>query len=310
MLRKLLKLAKSAQKKSPQPARLPIGVRGAILNSLGLKTIPAMPKAAEAAFRIATNPAAEAHDFIGLLESDEGLSARVLKIANSVFYDRGGGSKTIIEAVNVVGIAELRNLLNATALSGLFQIKHPLRADFWGHDVATAIVAKVLARNLAPDLSEQVFLAGLMHDIGKLLILQQHRESYEKLVKKGFSEGLESTLAEYRGYSFDHAQVGQLIAELWNFSPELYEAIGDHHKPWRDLKRGSLVTLVKLGNLIAHSQCLGIARDGASHQKIYSPLLDEGWSFFGVQAREQKGIVQQALLEFNAEFQNYEGWGR
>jgi putative nucleotidyltransferase with HDIG domain len=269
-----------------------------------------MPKAAEAAFRIATNPAAEAHDFIELLEGDEGLSARVLKIANSVFYDRGGGSKTIVDAVNVVGISELRNLLNATALSGLFQAKHPLRSELWGHDVATAIVAKVLARNLAPNLSDQVFLAGLMHDIGKLLILQQHKESYEKLVKKGFSEGLDSTTAEYKGYSFDHAQVGQLIAELWNFSPELYEAIGDHHKPWCDIKQGSLVSLVKLGNLIAHSQCLGIARDGVSHQKIYSPLLDDAWSFFGVQAREQKGMLQQALLEFNAEFQNYESWGR
>jgi HD-like signal output (HDOD) protein len=290
--------------------RVADGVRQSILHSLGLKSVPIMPGAAHEAFRVATNPNAEAHDFIGLLQGDEGLASRVLKIANSVFYDRGGGSKTIIDAVNVIGIAELRNLMNATALAGLFPVKHPLRAELWGHNVATGITAKVVARALLPSLVDQVFLAGLMHDVGKLLILQQHVDNYERIVRRGIADGVESPVAESKVYPFDHTQVGQLIAERWNFSGDLYEAIGDHHKPWADMKQGTLASIIKLSNLIAHSLALGLARDSILHQRLYGPLLDEAWSYFNIPIRDQKRLLQEADLDFNSEFQNYEGWGR
>ncbi|MFN4895378.1 MAG: HDOD domain-containing protein [Pseudomonadota bacterium] len=308
MLKKLFRLGK--QRSEAQDSRFPEALRNSILHSLGLKSVPIMPGAAQEAFRIATNPNAEAHDFIGLLEGDEGLSSRVLKIANSVFYDRGGGSKTIVDAVNVIGISELRNLMNATALAGLFPVRHHLRVEFWGHNVATGIAAKVVARALMPSVVDQVFLAGLMHDVGKLLILQQHVDNYERVVKRGLTEGAESVAAEAKVYPFDHAQVGQLIAEKWNFSPDLYEAIGDHHKPWADIQGGSLASIVKLSNLIAHTLGLGITRDAAAYQRIYGPMLDEAWGYFSLSVRDQKRLLQEVGLDFNAEFQNYEGWGR
>ncbi len=293
-----------------QPAQVPAGLKQSILQSLGLKSVPMMPGAAQEAFRVATNPNAEAHDFIDLLEGDEGLSSRVLKIANSVFYDRGGGSKTIVDAVNVIGISELRNLLNATALAGLFPVRHHLRVELWGHNVATGITAKVLARALLPALVDQVFLAGLMHDVGKLLILQQHVDNYERVVKRGLADGLESTVAETNAYPFNHAQVGQLIAEKWNFSIDLYEAIGDHHKAWVDIKEGSLTSIIKLSNLIAHVSGLGTTRDAISYQRVYGPLLEDAWAYFKVPMREQKNLLQDVHLDFDAEFRNYEGWGR
>lgn len=308
MLKKLLGFGK--RREDVEPSRLADGLKQSILQSLGLQSVPMMPGAAQEAFRVATNPNAEAHDFIDLLQGDEGLSSRVLKIANSVFYDRGGGSKTIIDAVNVIGISELRNLLNATALAGLFPVRHHLRVDLWGHNVATGVTAKVLARALLPSLVDQVFLAGLMHDVGKLLILQQHVDNYERIVKRGLTEGLISTAAEAKSYPFDHAQVGQLIAEKWNFSRDLYEAIGDHHKPWGDIKEGSLTSIIKLSNLIAHTLGLGVTRDTISYQRVYGPLLEDAWAFFNVPMREQKSLLQEASLDFDAEFRNYEGWGR
>src|SRR5690349_538903 len=87
MLRKLF--GKKDTTSPYHPPELSDALRRTILGSLGLKSIPAMPQAAQKAFQLATNPKAEAHDFIDLIESDEALSARVLKIANSVFYDRG-----------------------------------------------------------------------------------------------------------------------------------------------------------------------------------------------------------------------------
>jgi len=308
MLKRLFGFGK--QQEEVEEPLIPDGLRQSVLTSLGLKVVPVMPGAAQEAFKVATNPNAEARDFIDLLQGDEGLAARVLKIANSVFYDRGGGSKTITDAVNVVGIAELRNLMNATALSGLFPIKHHLRVELWGHNIATGITAKALARDLLPAQVDQVFLAGLMHDVGKLLILQQHVDHYERIVKSGLAEGVESLVAECQVYPFDHTQVGQLIAEKWSFSMDLYNAIGDHHKSWADLEKGTLTSIVKLANLIAHTLCLGMTRDTGLYQRIYGPLLDDAWAYFDVPSREQKRLLQQVNLDFDAEFKNYEDWGR
>ena len=308
MFKKLFGLEKSKPEEL-QPL-IASGVRQVILDSLGLKSVPMMPGSAQHAFVIATNPNAEARDFIELLEVDEGLAARVLKIANSVFYDRGGSSRTIVDAVNAIGIIELRNLINATALGGLLPVKHYLRAEFWAHNVSTALTAKIIAPLFLSNKLDQVFLAGLMHDVGKLLILQQHLDRYERVLKRGLTDGVPPSVAELQVYPFNHTHVGQLVAEKWNFSRDLFEAIGDHHNEWRDLSRDSLATVIKLADMIAHTQGFGATHDRVAYERVYSPLLDEAWAFFDVPIREQKQIVQDASLAFNDEFQTYEAWGR
>lgn len=285
-------------------------LQGSILHSLGLKDVPSMPATAQEAFRVAVDPNSDARDFIDVIEADEGFSARLLKIANSVFYDRGGGSKTIVDAVNVVGISELRNLLNASVLSGLFPVKHYLRAEFWTHNIATALTAKVLAQSLMTERSESVFLAGMMHDVGKLLILQQHVGNYEEIVKKGLASGVESTVSEVAEYPYDHTHVGHMLAERWRFSPQLIDVIANHHKPWTALEKGSLVSVVKLADMIVHVGSFGCEHDSVAYKRIYAPLLEEAWMHFGVPLREQKQVLQQAELDFYSEFQNFEAWGR
>ncbi|MFO0415984.1 MAG: HDOD domain-containing protein [Pseudomonadota bacterium] len=308
MLRKLFGLDKE---KIDQPKPLVNdGVREVILHSLGLKSVPVMPGAAHHAFIVATNPNSEARDFIELLEADEGLAARVLKIANSVFYDRGGSSKSIIDAVNAIGITELRNLMNATALGGLFPVRHYLRAEFWAHNIATALTAKIVAPAVGVARKDQVFICGLMHDVGKLLLLQQHMDRYERVLKRGLVDGVEAHQAEVKSYPFDHTQVGQLVAEKWNFSTELFAAIGEHHRGWGDLERDSLAAVIKLADAIVHANGLGASHDRVAHERIYAPLLDDAWAFFGVPVRDQKSLSQQATLAFNDEFPTYESWGK
>lgn len=308
MFRRLFGLSQT--KNEEKTSLVPDALRQSILYSLGLKAVPVMPASAQQAFRLATNPNAEALDYVEVLEADEGLSARVLKIANSVFYDRGGGSRTIVEAVNVIGITELKNLLNATALLNLFSVRHYLRAQFWSHNIATALTAQVLAQELFPSASDQAFLGGLMHDVGKLLILQQHLDNYERVVLKGLVDGLETTAAEVREYPFDHTHVGQLVAEKWNFSPELYDVIANHHKPWSEIQRGSLTGLIKVSDILVHSSGLGAGRDSGMYKKIYAPLLDDAWEFLNVPSKEQKRLLHEASRTFDMEYQTYESWGR
>ena len=239
-------------------------IRDSVFSRVGTKSIPPMPGAAQKAFELSVNPKAEARDFIGLLESDEALAARIIKIANSVFYDRGRASQTIEESVVVIGINELKSLLNASTLSELFPSKSKARTFLWGHDIATGIAARVLADRINPKVRELSFLAGIMHDIGKLLLLQRSPDDYGRVFDEVELTGSDFVTAENEVFPFDHTQVGQLIAEKWNFSTDLVHVIRHHHDRWEDIPESYIVTgIVKASDIFVHSM-------GIAHPKGFS----------------------------------------
>lgn len=275
------------------PAGLPSGMSQSILQAIGSKGLPPMPGAAQKAFQLATDPKADARDFVEVIESDEGLSARVLKIANSVYFDRGKKSTTIEESVVVIGINELRSLLNATTLSEIFPSRNPLRPQLWSNDIATAIFSRTLAQRLLPSKSELAFLGGLMHDIGKLLLLQRCSEDYSKIMKKVESEGKDFCAAEQETYIFDHTEVGHLIAERWNFTPELTAMIRHHHDSWADLLKGgiSLPAIVKAADCASHALGIGHPRGSFRLKGLAEAQLDEAWDALGIPAPDRKGML-------------------
>lgn len=232
---------------------LPSAVTQAILSYTGPKSLPTMPANAQKAFEISTNPRAEPRDFVELLENDEALSARIIKIANSVYFDRGSGSKTIVEAVATIGTSELRSLLGANVLAELFQSNHPTRIKLWKHDVHVALASRTLGRRFAPDHAEEAFLGGLMHDVGKLLLIQRMPVEYQRAVDSLRDSG-SFHLTEQNLFPFDHTLVGHFVAETWRFGDTLTHAIRLHHEPWENLSlRNTPVTfLVKLADNFIH----------------------------------------------------------
>lgn len=258
------KFFKSGKNNAPQGAeRLSGAITDSIISVVGSRGIPPMPGAAQRAFQLSTDPNADARDFIEVIESDEALSARVIKIANSVFFDRGTPSTTIEQSVVVIGILELRCLLNATTLSEIFPSKHPARTHLWIHDIATAIIAKSLAQRLAPQHADEAFLGGLMHDIGKLLLVQRVPEYYAKVLTQ-VEQGKTFIEAEEEVWAFNHCQVGQLVAERWHFTPELAAIIGGHHAKFPDRRNNRdpfpLPLLVACADTIAHALGCGHPR--------------------------------------------------
>jgi putative nucleotidyltransferase with HDIG domain len=292
-----------------EPPPLADGVQQSILGYLGMRSIAIMPRAAQQAFEIATNPNSEAEEYVTLVERDEGLSARVLKIANSVYYNRGSGSKTIAEAINVIGITELSGLLNASALSHFFPSRHPLRVTLWKHNIGVAVAARVLARSANPSAPEQAFLAGLMHDIGKLLMVQQQPTMYERVVKRAHAEGLESATAETEEFPFDHTQVGHLIAERWKFSADLITVISSHHRPWSDIAPRSVTAVVKAADSVAHVLGLGAGVDTSALRRVHEPLLSDAWRSLEIPPSEQETVLRSITRTFDEEHSMYESWG-
>lgn len=265
-------------------------LRETILSIVGSRSIAPMPGTAQKAFALSTNPKADARDFIELIEVDEALSARVIKIANSVFFDRGKKSNTIEEAVVVIGLEELRSLLTANALSDIFPSSNPARVFLWNHDIAVALISKQLALRIQPRLTESAFLAGLMHDVGKLLLLQRCTSDYQKIMQKVEELGCDFTEAEVEIFPFNHCQTGELIAERWNFSDDLKEAIGRHHQQFNSLsdsKAGtSLSAIVHCADIIAHSLALGFPSKYSRLKLANQEKLPMVWDLLKVDNQE------------------------
>jgi len=279
-------------------------LQSTILQSVGFRSIPSMPAAAQKAFELSSDPNAEARDYIEVIESDEALSARVLKIANSVFFDRGRPSKTVEEAVVVIGMNELSSLLNATTLSEIFPSRHPLRGQLWSHDIAVAIVARALAMKFSPQQADLSFMGGLMHDIGKLILIQRITDDYEKVMQlvlagKSFPE------AESEVFPFDHTEVGQLIAEKWNFSSDLINIIRNHHQSFSRIKEhGNRTPLmfVTAADVITHALGFGQPRPLSRLRKSSEEKLAELGMCLGSKEEDWKetltGLHRTLELEY------------
>ncbi|MCO6430955.1 MAG: HDOD domain-containing protein [Deltaproteobacteria bacterium] len=291
--------------------KLSPAITSSILSTVGTKSIPSMPGAAQKAFKLATDPSAEARDFIEVIESDEALSARVLKIANSVFFDRGKPSQTIEESVLVIGMNELRCLLNATSLCDIFPSKHPARGQFWANDVATALIARGLAERLLPAKSELAFLAGLMHDVGKLLLLQRASEGYSKVMRAVEDKAIDYQNAEIEEFPFDHTEVGQLIGERWNFGPDLIAVIRNHHTPWKDLNPHAgedlLTCIVKGADIFAHALGLGHLKGMAKFKAQKLEECEGAFEALKIPVSDRKQLLARFQKTFEVEYDLYAG---
>ena len=310
MFKKLLGL-KSSQTTESSVQKIAPGVEQSILSAVGARSIPPMASAAQKAFQLATDPKADARDFVEVIGSDEGLSARVIKIANSVYFDRGKKSSTIEESVVVIGINELRSLLNATTLSEIFPSRHAARPQLWSNDLGTAIISKTLARRLLPAKAELAFLGGLMHDIGKLLLIQKAGDDYNKIIKKVETEGVDFCTAEEEIFPFNHTQVGQLIGQRWNFSSELLAIIGGHHRSWTAITQGgsspSLVGIIKAADTVCHALGIGHPRGFHRLKNRANEELSAAWQALNVSASDQITILKDLQKAYELEHELYAG---
>lgn len=299
-------LFKRQKKKEASPIltqSLSPSIEQSILNSVGARSIPPMSGTAQRAFQLSTSPQAQLDEFVDLIESDESLSARVLKIANSVYYDRGKKTETIPEAVVVIGMNELKSILSSSTLSDLFPSTYPERALLWSHDIAVAIAARTIAQQTNPSVASFVFLAGLMHDIGKLLLLQRCPDIYKEIIGTVERTGRPYIEVEAEAFPFDHTEVGLLIAQKWSFPSDISEIIRFHHASIEELKEQPQTLIIHTADLIAHALNLGREGKNSRLQDYAKEHLDSALSATGVDLTRKKDLLNEIQRNFDIEYQ-------
>lgn len=190
-----------------------------------------LPAVALRVLQLAQDERTSASDLAGIIATDQAMTAKLLRLANSAYFAAGREITTVRDAIVLLGMAEIRRLVLTTSLMGQYSQDTGVLniSAFWGHALAVGMVAEVMARNTKLAKPEEAFTAGILHDIGKLVMNQYQHEHYEAAAGFAFSRGIPLDRAEFEVFGFNHALLGRRLAEAWRLPATLAEAIAHHH---------------------------------------------------------------------------------
>jgi HD-like signal output (HDOD) protein len=216
------------------------------------------------------DPNSSARHIAAIISQDPNLSAKLLKIVNSAFYGLRQKIDTISRAVTIVGHNQINDLVLGTSVAALFrEIPSSLMNMnlFWEHSVACGTCARWIAGSRKFPNLESFFVAGLLHDLGKLIIFKNLPGPAKAVLRQVRHSDSFYYQTERDLIGFDHTQVGKALAEQWKLPAGLEQAIGGHHPPW-SLPLEAEAALIFVADNLANA--LGY---GSSGERLVSPQL-------------------------------------
>ena len=246
------------------------------------------------------NPRYSASDIGRLIDKDPGLTARLLHIVNSPFYGFPSKIDTVSRAITIIGVRDLRDLVLATTVARLFKgVPNELVSMeiFWRHSILCAIIARLLAARHRELNIERFFIAGLLHDIGSLLIYRKIPElARETLMRASHNdEVLEE--AEMRVMGFTHADVGAELMRKWRLPKNIEAAVAHHHHPSRARDGAKETAAVHLANLTASALF-----DDRADPMVLSPMDPSAWEMLALSPEDIEPTLAEAEQQFDALF--------
>lgn len=191
-----------------------------------------------------------------IISQDPGLTTRLLRLANSAMYGLRTEIDTVSKAVTVIGIQQLRDLVLATVAVETFDgipNKIITMDDFWMHSLYCALISKDISKRLKVKQSDTLFVAGLLHDLGHLVMFKEMPNESKKILIHSMEEAElpDLYLAEQKLIGFDHTMVGSKLAEHWHFPQILIDTIRYHHQPEDAPRHKKEVAIVHIANTLA-----------------------------------------------------------
>lgn len=251
--------------------------------------LPSIPGPAMEAMQLTQNPDVNVRALQSIIAKDQALTARVLKIVNSAMYNFGREVSTLSHAIAILGLDTVRSIIVAAALQQVFKPGSAAGKDltsklFWEHSWGAAVAAKAIAGHIGYPAPEEAFTCGLLHDMGKMVMLQNQSRRYQEILNKVYCGNETFSKAELRVFGFSHAQVGALLALKWRFPPQLVEAILCHHGFTEAPEFRRLAAIASLADSLMIALEIGFQKDkslnpeeeeSAKYLKLSGSVLDK-----------------------------------
>ena len=223
--------------------------------------LPTLPTVITQMIGLIDHPKTSAKDVASLISTDQALTAKILKLANSAFYGFPRGIATVNHAVVVLGFDTVKNLgLSVSVLerfsSGSSDTEFD-RQKFWEHSIACGVAARMLAGKLRYRVQGEAFAAGILHDIGKLILSQYFTDEFGGVLTLARDEDIYIGKAEEQVLGVTHTEIGHWLAEKWNLPDKLVAAIAYHHTPGRLERDAELPSLIHLADFLCRREKIG-----------------------------------------------------
>jgi len=251
--------------------------------------LPPIPQAAQKALALIRNPASSASELAVILATDQVLAAQVLRWANSAYYGMENQIATVKQAIVVLGLNLIQELIMTYSLSD--QLNKPLpgyeleAGELWQHALGTAIGAKLISKQLNLKIDEEAYFAGLLCDVGKLVFERLLRETEINRSEWGQYSFLD---LERANFGIDHAMLGAEIARRWQLPENLVTAITYHHEPQAAENYPLLVATIHVADVSMMILGIGIGIDGLRY-----PLEEEALKRLGITWEDLFRLVEQ-----------------
>ncbi len=255
----------------------------------GIAGLPTLPLILDKTTRMLDDPDVSASDVGRVIVKDQSIASKVLRLVNSAFYGCPRQISTISQAVVILGFNIVKNIVLSVSVFESFSQDSETdefdRYAFWEHSIACGAATRVISKHLGVKDSEEAFVGGLLHDIGKLVLEQFLTEEFLKIVHLVQEKGISITEAEKEVLEITHPQVGRYLAQKWNLPQLLEETIAYHHDPTSADFQHKLVSAVHLADAIVKGLGVGYSGDDLVPQidgKIWDGLkldldLVGGW---------------------------------
>jgi HD-like signal output (HDOD) protein len=252
--------------------------------------LPSAPFVVQRLHSLISSEETSSHQIAEVVETDQAFTARILKLVNSPFYGFARQITSVDEAVTILGLNAVHQLLLATSvLDILGSGSHVLNAhDFWRHSFGVGALSRRLLPRENSDAQGEALSSGILHDVGRLLLLKADPQRFSAFLSDGTIAY--DTNREKEFFGIDHQELGALLAEKWRFPDGVTAAIRYHHSPEDATSHRRLVATIHIADFLCHAMQVG-----NSGRQFVTEFAPQAWASLGLSTNDLEVALRRAL---------------
>ena len=248
-------------------------------------SLPTIPTIVGKVLTMCENPRVSLAEMASIIAQDPVLAARILKVVNSPIYGFPGRVSSLTQALLLLGLNVARGLLIGVSVVEIMQKSF---LGLWEHSVGCAIVARIIARKKGLKDPEEISVAGLLHDIGKVFLSLKFPDLYKQVIRDADARRTFISDIEKESFGVTHAEVESWIGRKWNFPPSLVEQMTFHHRPSVSKQYALQTAIVHFSDILIRGRGFGFAGD-----QLVPAVNDSAWQLLELSDADIREILME-----------------